>query len=39
MKKAYLSPSIIQETLSVKDTILASTHDLGDGDWGVQDEL
>ena len=41
MKKAYLSPELNKVMLEVCDVMMASTlaFDLGNGDWGVQDEL
>lgn len=40
MKKAYKSPKLEKVVLEI-DVVLASSliFDLGDGDWGVQDEL
>ena len=40
MKKAYLSPKL-DESMEFTDVVLASVavSDLGDGDWGVKDEL
>ena len=43
MKKAYLSPELELESFKISDAIMASTgsltNELGDGDWGVQDEF
>ena len=41
MKKAYISPEFDKEALVGRDIILASqlAVNLGDGDWGVEDEL
>ena len=41
MKKAYICPEIVKMVNDECDVMIASkpVFDLGDGDWGVQDEL
>ena len=38
MKKAYFAPSLFYIKLTA-DAIRTSGNDLGDGDWGVEDDF
>ena len=42
MNKAYLSPKlelVLWDIDAIMDSLGTSTNELGDGDWGVQDEF